>query len=82
MNSRSPVFTVSRSPVLSVQELAAYLKVGSSTIYRLLKRGELPGYRVGSEWRFNVEALAEWLRAKEEIYVLQFLNGELDRRTR
>lgn len=79
--SRSPVFTVSRSPVLSVPELAAYLKVGSATIYRLLKRGELPGYRVGSAWRFNLASIDEWRRAREdpEVEQLRLLNEELER---
>jgi excisionase family DNA binding protein len=82
--SRSPVFTVSRSPVLSVQELAEYLRVGPATIYRLLKRRELPGYRVGSEWRFNLESIDGWRRARErpdpEMEQLRLLNAELERR--
>jgi len=26
----------------------------------LLKKGQLPGFRIGSDWRFNVEAIDEW----------------------
>jgi excisionase family DNA binding protein len=46
--------------VLTVGELSGYLRVHRSTIYRLLKRGELPGFKIGSDWRFNVEAIDEW----------------------
>lgn len=46
--------------VLTVSELADYLRVHRSTIYRLLKKGQLPGFRIGSDWRFNVEAIDEW----------------------
>lgn len=38
--------------VLTVQEVAAFLKVHRSTVYRMVGRGELPAFRVGSDWRF------------------------------
>ena len=43
--------------VLTVTEVCDYLRVHRSTIYRLLKRGDLPAFRIGSDWRFNVEAI-------------------------
>ena len=46
--------------VLTVSELSEYLRVHRSTIYRLLKKGQLPGFKIGSDWRFNVEAIDEW----------------------
>lgn len=46
--------------VLTVRELAEYLRVHPSTIYRLLKARRLPGFRIGSDWRFNVEAVDRW----------------------
>src|SRR5579859_3244584 len=46
--------------VLTVSELSDYLRVHRSTIYRLLKKGQLPGFKIGSDWRFNVEAIDEW----------------------
>jgi excisionase family DNA binding protein len=46
--------------VLTVQDLAHYLKVHPSTIYRLLKTGQLPAFKVGSDWRFNVEDIDHW----------------------
>jgi excisionase family DNA binding protein len=48
--------------VLTVTELSDYLRVHRSTIYRLLKRGDLPAFKVGSDWRFNVEAIDGWRR--------------------
>jgi len=55
-----------RAPVLTVNELCDYLKVHSSTIYRLLKTGQLPAFRVGSDWRFNVEEIERWLTEREK----------------
>ena len=46
--------------VLTVSELSNYLRVHRSTVYRLLKKGQLPGFRIGSDWRFNVEAIDQW----------------------
>jgi excisionase family DNA binding protein len=46
--------------VMTVQDVSVYLRVHPSTVYRLLKRNELPAFRVGSDWRFNVEAIDRW----------------------
>jgi excisionase family DNA binding protein len=48
------------SRVLTVKELSDYLKVHPSTIYRQLKRGRLPAFKVGSDWRFNIESIDRW----------------------
>ena len=48
------------SNILTVDELSEYLQVHRTTIYRLLKQGKLPGFRVGSDWRFNLEAIDRW----------------------
>jgi excisionase family DNA binding protein len=46
--------------VMTVRELSAYLRVHPSTIYKLLRRGELPGFRIGTDWRFNAEVIDRW----------------------
>ncbi len=50
----------SSAKVMTVNELADYLRVHRSTIYRLLKKGQLPGFKIGSDWRFNVEVIDNW----------------------
>ena len=52
--------------VMTVRELSAYLRVHPSTIYRLLKSHRIPGFHVGSDWRFNIEAIDRWRLRKEE----------------
>jgi len=54
------------SKVLTVREVSDYLRVHPSTIYRLLRQRQLPAFRVGSDWRFNVEAIDRWRAAMEE----------------
>lgn len=48
--------------VLTVDELAIYLKVSRSTLYKLLAEGKVPGQRVGRHWRFSKEAIDSWLK--------------------
>ena len=51
---------------LHTHELAEYLRVHPSTIYRLLRHGTLPALRVGSDWRFSREAIDRWRIAQLE----------------
>jgi excisionase family DNA binding protein len=48
--------------ILNVSELSEYLRIHKTTIYRMLREGRLPGFRIGSDWRFSVEAIDQWLR--------------------
>ncbi len=50
----------SGAKVITVGELSEYLRVHRSTLYRLLKKGQLPGFKIGSDWRFNVETIDQW----------------------
>lgn len=48
--------------VLTVSEVATFLRVNRSTVYKLIRRGELPAFKIGSDWRFNrvqIEALVK-----------------------
>lgn len=47
--------------VLTVDELAIYLKVSRSTLYKLLAEGKVPGQRVGRHWRFSKAVIDRWL---------------------
>ncbi len=46
--------------VLTVRELAGYLRIHQGTVYRLLREQKLPAFRVGSDWRFNREEIERW----------------------
>jgi excisionase family DNA binding protein len=50
--------------VMTVKDLSDYLQCNQSTIYRLLKRGELPAFKVGSDWRFMTEEIRTWCKRK------------------
>jgi excisionase family DNA binding protein len=46
---------------MTVREVASYLNVDEKTIYRLAKRGELPGFKVAGTWRFKKEDIDRWI---------------------
>ena len=52
--------------VLTLEEVASYLRVHPSTIYRLLKKKQLPAFKVGSDWRFNLESIDRWRTEAEQ----------------
>jgi len=48
--------------VLSVREVAQYLKLNEQTVYRLAREGKLPASKIGKQWRFSrreIEALIQ-----------------------
>lgn len=60
---------VAMAVVLTVKELSDYLKVPDSTIYRLASRGELPGFKMGDSWQFDLDEILEMIdetKKKEE----------------
>jgi len=48
------------SSILTIQDIAEYLRVHPTTIYRLLKKKQLPAFKVGRDWRFNLESIDRW----------------------
>ena len=53
--------TTPTDEVLTLEELAAYLKVSETTAYTLVRSGEIPGRKVGREWRFLKARVTHWL---------------------
>lgn len=50
--------------LLTPAQVAALLAVSRRTVQRMAEAGELPGLRVGSQWRFSPDRLAEWQAAR------------------
>ena len=51
--------------ILTTKELAEYLKLTEVTIYKYANEGRIPGFKVGSRWRFDKDQIDELLRRKE-----------------
>ncbi|MCM1567016.1 MAG: helix-turn-helix domain-containing protein [Dehalobacter sp.] len=55
--------------VLDVTQAAELLKIGRSTLLKLVRENVIPAKKVGRQWRFSRQALLEWLKngqAKKE----------------
>ena len=52
---------VQQTKNLSIEEVASWLEVNPRTIYRLAQTGQIPGFKVGGQWRFNEEILKDWM---------------------
>jgi excisionase family DNA binding protein len=52
--------------MMTVREVSAYLHVHPHTIYRLVRRHQIPGFRIGGDWRFDIETIDTWRLAQEK----------------
>ncbi|PSV44877.1 methylation-associated defense system helix-turn-helix domain-containing protein MAD1 [Photobacterium indicum] len=53
--------------ILTLKEVAAYLKLAEKTAYRLVSEGKLPGFKVGGSWRFKREDLDAWIAQQKNV---------------
>ena len=51
--------------ILTLKEVAAYLKLAEKTAYKLAAEGKLPGFKVGGSWRFKTEDIDRWIEEKK-----------------
>ena len=56
-----PQRTMTDKPFLSIEDVAKHFGVNTTTVYRLAQRGQLPGFKVGGQWRFNRDMLEAWV---------------------
>jgi excisionase family DNA binding protein len=47
--------------VMTIDDLAKYLKLSTSTLYKLCAEGKVPGQKVGKHWRFHKDVIDHWL---------------------
>jgi excisionase family DNA binding protein len=52
--------------IFTLDEVAAYLKVGKRTIYRLAAGKKIPAFKVGGTWRFSRQEIDQWIKRKTE----------------
>lgn len=48
--------------ILTIQEIAAYLKIKEKTAYDLAAKGKIPGFKVGGSWRFRSKDIEKWIK--------------------
>lgn len=51
--------------ILTMDEVANYLKLKLKTAYALAARGDIPGFKVGGSWRFRKSEIDRWIKEQE-----------------
>ncbi len=54
------------SDVMTIAELAEYLKVSKSSLYKLVQQSKVPGQKVGKHWRFRRDVIDHWLAGQSD----------------
>ena len=62
--------------IMTVKELADYLKIAEKTAYRFASQGKVPGFKVGSAWRFKKEEIDAWIKRQSEENTAQEEQGK------
>ncbi len=52
--------------IMTVHDIANYLRLSEAKVYKLAKEGQLPALRVGKSWRFRKDMIDEWMRKEME----------------
>ncbi len=53
--------------IMTVREIALYLQVHPMTIYHLLKRKNLPSFKVGNAWRLSLQDVEKWMEENSRL---------------
>lgn len=48
--------------IMTIREVADYLKLNEKTAYRLTSEGKLPAFKVGGSWRFRKSEIDQWIK--------------------
>ena len=51
-----------KSDILTILEVASYLKVAERTVYRLAAAKRIPAFKVGGAWRFSRSDIEQWIK--------------------
>lgn len=52
--------------ILTIKDVAAYLKLAEKTAYKLAAEGKLRGFKVGGSWRFKQQDIENWIEEKKK----------------
>ena len=52
--------------ILTIRDVAEYLKVTEKTVYGLAQKSKIPCFKVGGQWRFRREDLDAWIEDQQK----------------
>ena len=58
--------TEMQTDIMTIKEVAEYLKLTEKTAYRLAAEGKIPGFKVGGSWRFKRSEIEKWIDEQQK----------------
>jgi len=52
--------------IMTVHDVASYLRLSEAKVYRLAKEGSVPSFRLGKSWRFRRDLIDEWTKKETQ----------------
>ena len=57
---------IEKNDIMTMKELADYLKIAEKTAYRFASDKKIPGFKVGNAWRFRKSEVDNWIKKQEK----------------
>jgi excisionase family DNA binding protein len=54
--------------LVTVKEIEKILKLSSSTIYHLAANGQIPAFKIGDSWRFDIEEVTRFIMSQKGVF--------------
>lgn len=51
---------------MTVKDIAEYLNMHPMTIYKFVREGRIPAFKVGTSWRIKKESMQKWIKEREQ----------------
>ena len=55
--------------VMTISDVAQYLRISEAKVYELARTGTIPALRIGKSWRFQKDLLKQWVRKSAEANI-------------
>ena len=52
--------------LLTLEELAKYLKISKPTLYKMVEKGKIPALKIANQWRFKKSDINRWLEKQRK----------------
>ncbi len=57
--------------IMTADQVADYLGVHRETVYLYAKRGKIPAFKIGYDWRFKRDSIERWVEEKEKMHLIE-----------
>jgi excisionase family DNA binding protein len=58
---------INMATIVKAKELGQFLKLSESTVYKLVKEGVLPGFKIGDSWRFDLDEVSTMIEKSKNV---------------